>query len=243
MSVSDLTNTIWLFNNSITSASGGRYYINFYLKSNSSATYTSILAPNTGTILFYNGESITNAYQAGAWNSSNYKTICITGGNDVTNASLISWLQSNATQLLSDLTNTTWVINDSPSIPSTSTTYNINFNSVTNWTRLRFASNTISYGEWLEEEGEYDYFICYFGSNHTWNGNNYKTIQITGGTDVTNSNLINWLQNNATQQTPTPTPTPTSTGKIGDLPIIKKHFGDLEIIKEVLNGATIYEKK
>ena len=29
--------------------------------------------------------------------------------------------------------------------------------------------------------------------------------------------------------------------QIGDLSIIKKHFGDLEIIKEVLNGTTIYE--
>ena len=68
------------------------------------------------------------------------------------------------------------------------------------------------------------------------------TFTFTGGTDVTNTNLILWLQNNATQQEiPTPPPTPTSTGKIGDLPIIKKHFGSLEIIKEVLNGSVIYE--
>lgn len=29
--------------------------------------------------------------------------------------------------------------------------------------------------------------------------------------------------------------------KIGNLPIIKKHFGTLEIKKEVLNGVVIYE--
>ena len=34
-----------------------------------------------------------------------------------------------------------------------------------------------------------------------WNNNAYKTITITGGTDATNSDLIAWLQANATQQT------------------------------------------
>lgn len=140
---------------------------------------------------------------------------------------------------VTDLTGTTWILNNSIMTRS-SGYYNINFtNNNASYTNINWT--------YLDDD---DFFALYYGSTNVyvysggpiWNSENYKTIQITGGTDATNSNLISWLQNNATQQeTPTPTPTPSSTGKIGDLPIIKKHFGSLEIIKEVLNGQTIYE--
>lgn len=63
------------------------------------------------------------------------------------------------------------------------------------------------------------------------------TISIVGGTKTTDATLIAWLEANATQIVP--------QGKtiINGLPPIKKMFGTTEIVKEVLNGVTVYEKK
>ena len=100
---------------------------------------------------------------------------------------------------ISDLTGTTWVINDSPSIPSRSFYY-LNYTSKSyNFTRLGFryedgwstAGNTIFY--WSSN----DEFVVY---DDGFLDTDFKTIEITGGSDVTNSTLISWLQNNATQQ-------------------------------------------
>lgn len=132
---------------------------------------------------------------------------------------------------VSDLTNTTWLFNDVISYMSSS--WSIDFiSNNTNYTIIR---------------NRYDMYIAYDSTNaydfdqNIWVNNAYKTIAITGGTDVTNSTLISWLEANATLQDSGGGDTSPTTNKIGDLSIIKKHFGDLEVIKEVINGSVIYE--
>ena len=159
-----------------------------------------------------------------------------------------------ATQLrtssISDLTNTTWIINNSPDVQVTMSEeiYNISFNS-NNTSFVKFGivydigSDT---GDGPLNQGLNYYYDSYSSDKvynsrtNIWNNDAYKTIEITGGTDVTNATLISWLEANATNITPEPSG--TNHTHLGSLSIIKKHFGDLEVIKETLNGVTIYEK-
>lgn len=139
---------------------------------------------------------------------------------------------------MTDLTNTTWILNNDLS----SATY-------IGIVYIDFTSNNTTFNRIDTDEIESDGLLVYGATNtritvynsfnNGWVEQAYRTIEITGGTDATNSTLISWLEANATQQVE---PTSSTTNKIGDLPIIKKHFGDLEIIKEVLNGSVIYEK-
>lgn len=96
---------------------------------------------------------------------------------------------------VSDLTNTTWVLNS-----------NITFAYWVNRWHINFTSNNTNYNEFYMGDDE-EMWIYYSNTNvynRGWINDVYKTIYITGGTDVTNANLISFLQNNATQQQPTP---------------------------------------
>ena len=92
--VSDLTGTTWLFNDTIDITffdTTSIINLNFNSNTNLEAFYTSISVD--GTDLLYSDDKI--AYSAGSWNVE-YKTIKITGGGDVLDADVISWLYSNA---------------------------------------------------------------------------------------------------------------------------------------------------
>lgn len=143
-----------------------------------------------------------------------------------------------ATQLtassVSDLTNTTWVFNSGVYVTSAFNTIYINFNSYhNNYTSISFNNNmgTLKYNNTIVYDEE---------NIGGWMLEDFQEITITGGNDVTNSQFISWLEENATNITPTPSG--TNHTHLGSLSIIKKHFGDLEVIKETLNGVTIYEK-
>lgn len=96
---------------------------------------------------------------------------------------------------VTDLTNTTWVLNS-----------NISFAYWVNRWYINFTSNNTNYTEFYM--GDDEEMWIYYSNNQVyyrgWVNDVYKTISITGGTDVTNANLISFLQNNATQQEPTP---------------------------------------
>lgn len=53
----------------------------------------------------------------------------------------------------------------------------------------------------MPESDPYEYPYDYLNSEWNWWGEPYRTIIITGGDDATNSELIAWLEANATQQT------------------------------------------
>lgn len=137
---------------------------------------------------------------------------------------------------VTDLTNTIWEF-DETLIFTDSGNYNINFvsNSVTN-VAISFI--------YFSRQGDIVRTINYSGVSNDvydlstgWLAEAYRTIEITGGTDVTNATLISWLEANATQILP------TAKTVINGLTPIKKMFGTTEIVKEVVNGVTVYEKQ
>lgn len=105
---------------------------------------------------------------------------------------------------ITDLTNTTWLFNDSPSVSGgiEDNGFNINFTSnSTNYNRIRLGQDgpegmAILYFI-IDSNIQADY--AYEQNDGGWADNNYKTINITGGTDATNSSLIAILTTNATQ--------------------------------------------
>ena len=102
MSVSDLTNTKWIFNSIIdlTNIRDMSYNINF---SSNNQTYEILYCsePNNGYYLQYQiGITIQQSVyseDSTTWTSQAYRTIEITDGTDATNPDLIVWLMNNAT--------------------------------------------------------------------------------------------------------------------------------------------------
>lgn len=96
---------------------------------------------------------------------------------------------------VTDLTSTTWVLNDNIDIPTSSASsfsYSIDF-----------VSNNNSYSS--IRSGSRNYGTLYYGSTivystYEWSDTAYKTISITGGTDATNASAIAWLEANGKQQ-------------------------------------------
>ena len=99
----DLTGTVWYFNDVLDVNSDFKYYINFtalHPISGQSNTYSYIEALDCGPVgrtLCY--ESIERYYQDDGWLDmfEVCRTITITGGTDATNTEFISWLKANAT--------------------------------------------------------------------------------------------------------------------------------------------------
>ena len=95
-----------------------------------------------------------------------------------------------------DLTGTTWLLNssyDTLGCPWDSVSYSINFTSnSTNYTSINFDSYTLIYSSTTVFAPQ--------GGPPSWYNQNYRTIAITGGSDATNSSLIEWLQTYAVQQ-------------------------------------------
>lgn len=133
MAITDLTNTKWLLNESLTTGDGNSYYINFTVDTldydnNDKIDFTCFecaykvylkLSNKLYDFNYYTDEegenpSLNNQYiyieDGLALNQYCYdknseegikaRTITIIDGTDVTNTSLISWLQNNATQII-----------------------------------------------------------------------------------------------------------------------------------------------
>ncbi len=99
---------------------------------------------------------------------------------------------------ITDLTGTTWVFNDSLNI-SDDITWNVNYTTNSeDYTDLRISLQSSPMGN--EPCMGTAAFPVSFYNMGAWQGEAYKTITITGGTDATNSALISWLEANATQQ-------------------------------------------
>lgn len=100
---------------------------------------------------------------------------------------------------IADLTGTTWLINRLPTAPSETLYGYINFTSNSN----QFYAITLY--DKRDGDGnivyrtETDYPFMAYDSLAGWAADAYKTITITGGTDVTRASLISWLEANATQ--------------------------------------------
>ena len=141
------------------------------------------------------------------WTDEAYRTIFITSGRDVTNRLLIDFLTCSATLVSSiNLTNTKWQINDNWSELNYSS-YNVdaivtyNDNNYTLASRLDIC-NFNNYSLCFSKDAYDREFtvtitskegVIYIKSPSTF------VIKFTGGYDVRNVYLYNWLQANATQ--------------------------------------------
>lgn len=213
MPITDLTNTTWVFNSTITLPPSD-YYIN-YTCNNVNYVYLCVTygRPIEGNYLTYrdNNSNEINVYNTfSEWVNDDYKTITITGGNAVNDTTLINWLSANAIQVpVADLIDTTWVFNDD-------ITYEV-------YTRLNYryefdflCDNVQYHGMTFTQSGrnyylnfiddEYDNIQVYYGNpdaeSGTWVNNKYKTIYFN--TSVTDSNVISFMQDSATYQEPQP---------------------------------------
>ena len=215
MSVSDLTNTKWVFNNMISLSLGVyNYAINFV----SNNTNFSRLAWDPQSGLNYNN---TEAFSdlSGGWTNTAYRIIQITDGTDATNSTLISWLEENATQApVVDLTGTEWVFNDQVNVWDNGYPYgdfDIDFSSNgSNYATIYFAAIYDDVSGMLLNTVQYN-ATTVFGKAESpvpspvpipqvaWIQEGYKTISISSGSDVTNPSLIEVLSKNATLQTAT----------------------------------------
>lgn len=139
---------------------------------------------------------------------------------------------------ISDLTGTTWVINNTINdFPGDS--FAINFTSNGN-NYTHFNPTSEAPGEliiWLLVYWDATFAGTTVYNSGIWVNDNYKTIEITGGTDVTNANLISWLQSNATQVVE-----PSASMSIGTSSISKILFGNTEVSKVFLGSVKVYEK-
>lgn len=139
---------------------------------------------------------------------------------------------------ITDLTNTTWIINETPSInPPRMYLQHINYIS----NNVEFTQMYIGYIPELDYEND----IWYTGfssvqaySSPNWSNQSYRTITITGGTDVTNTNFINWLEANATQQTSSF----SNSIYIGDSNIAGAYIGESDVSAMYIGDEKIYEK-
>ena len=124
-------------------------------------------------------------------------------------------------EVLSDLTGTKWVFNDNLTIRS-ETEYAINFNANNHLFVLLVKGYGNDYGDGLTYGDGTEYISVYHKeySTYLWL-TEYKTIEITGGSDVTNSDLIAWLQSNASQIIEPTNPTLTLSGDLSSYLTVK----------------------
>ena len=223
MSVSNLTNTKWVFNSSVNITNSTVISFSITFKDGDGATYSLLkyalglegLPSMMGGIKYD-----TSGVYSDAWTDEAYRIIEITGGGDVTNVDLISWLMSNATQVpVTSLANTQWVFNSdipieqlnaiggTPVYEGNKDVFSINFVSVnTNYENIGVgSSNGNNWNGLCYKHIDYSSFdTVYMGA---WADEVYRTIDISSGTDIANPDLIVWLSQNATYQEPVPVKT------------------------------------
>ena len=225
--ISDLTNTIWKFNTTCNLFTGNvnkSWNIDFNVNG---LNGTKINVPQkvggqpVATCMFQKnayvkttdavysstsqeGEGWYDAYGDSFAKSTEPPIITIYGGNDATNQDLISWLQSNATQIiLTDLTNTVWKFKDQITLAASITSYHIEYQCKDHayMSGLEFYELNDEYHlVYNYTSNDWDAYVS-DGIVGTWGDATYREIFITNGDDVTDSNLIDWLFENASFQT------------------------------------------
>lgn len=140
-------------------------------------------------------------------------------------------VEGSSSSTVTDLTGTAWEFNNNITLLNSGTYFDIIFGQ---YNQLVFENNELNYQD-INELNPTPVYKSTIG----WYNINYKTITITGGTDVTNSDLIAWLQANATQIEPEPTE--TNTFSLGNLAIANVYFGTLQAKKIYLGNSLVWE--
>lgn len=124
-------------------------------------------------------------------------------------SAIISSDEVDSNQRVDDLTNTSWVFNEFVDFDLYDADlgsiydfcYNIDYGSSGEVCSLFGIARDLTAMGGHQLYYQYDYNIVYNDIDYpSWVDNAYRTIHITGGADVTNADLINFLLINATQQ-------------------------------------------
>lgn len=97
------------------------------------------------------------------------------------------------------LAGTTWIFDSSISLPGGYTTYYLSYTSNSHTFNIFDIEGSEIY--YVDTSGGEPYAVTVY-ANSAWSSTAYRTIEIIDGTDVTNANLIAWLEANAEQQLP-----------------------------------------
>ena len=139
---------------------------------------------------------------------------------------------------ITDLTGTKWEWNEE-----------ISYDGPLNTFTILFDSDGKSFNSLTIDTGDLDTAIMTYGRNSGdtqvytgdgWAKQAYRTIEITGGTDATNPDLISWLQSNATQIIE-PEPQEDPKISIGTLPLVSASVGNAEMQAIWVGNVKVYE--
>ena len=110
---------------------------------------------------------------------------------------------------VNDLTNTIWRLNEEIEYFPDGRDFTNYFNDETDSYNLNFTSNSNNYTTLTCQAVEDEYCCLKYGNQVVlnyddmgysgWTSNNYRIVQITGGSDATNLTLISWFEQNAVQ--------------------------------------------
>lgn len=134
-------------------------------------------------------------------------------GEWATDQTLIQWLLDNNAEIIggiwdetaiTDLTNTKWLLNSTITISEdiNGSVFTLNFTSYSGeYTKLIPSIKSTPTGDAIQVDygRDRDFVGTPPEYENGWSAEEYRTIEITGGTDTTNTNLISWLEQNATQ--------------------------------------------
>lgn len=214
------TGETWVLNDTPTKATTAISVDINYVSNN--ITYSHIMiASQTGVWrtdgIIYGANAATGTVVYGSidgWVNTAYKTVTFSTSPT---GDLLTWLQANGTKqgggggAVTDLTGYTWVGNDTLSSHAAieyaltfTTSYTAPGTSqVTEFDGVKFEFSTTKFGSTLDYADAvpngltaYNWDVSEFSVG--WQDPLAKTIVITGGTDATNADLIEWLQANGT---------------------------------------------
>lgn len=208
--ITDLTDTIWLLNDTVDDEFTETTWNLNYSTNNNNYTKLSIGISYYDSDIMPIIEGIRNGgvdtfYSTSSWHIQNARYIKITGGYAATSPVLITWFINNGKQLPTNLTDTKWYFNDYPNVDvSTNFDYSINFINANNNDYIRLVCTS---AEDFDRCLIYDYEgsgadTVYSTGYAEWEHEYDRTIEIKDGIDIANDNLIFWLGLNATQVFP-----------------------------------------
>jgi len=265
MAVTDLTGTKWLFNDVCTSAGASSSFNITYISSVDNEERTSLSSPylervyrvstimlgysSSGTYITSDDLIYSAASEGEGWYDTSVNpyvklstppTIEITGGTDVTNSDLITWLEANATQIIDLTAGETYRLKDEIQL----LTFDIygNFNLASDYVdRILFTKkmNGALYALGFYNGSDIVYAIPYSNVQGSigW-GTGYdlgRILTINESLEVPISFLDVFEKMSS--------PEPSNIFSIGNLPIENIYFGELPVMKVYLGDILIYEAK
>ena len=204
--LTDLNGTTWYFNETL-DLTGTNFAVEVNFKDSANYTYNQIGLLD-GTYGYQdvqmtdaNSGTVYTIYRNGSWIYPESRLITFTSSCTV--VQLIEWIQNNATQItvnITDLTGTKWRFNETVICSFSSTTFDITFTSEHTtyqncdqlMVQMTGSSQKVAYRP-IGATSCYEVYTAYSG----WIDAGARNIEITGGNDVANMDLIAWLLSNA----------------------------------------------